>query len=141
MKCLGKCEGECLEWFIGNGDRGMPIYRLAEDLSPTHTAEECYRACDLLEGIGLIKNIGTASKIFKLSAPAMGDVAKRFFSTGGSESEELKGLRLALLEIRVEQKAAAEAAAQVTSKGGVVTEAQMNAAIEDRDAQRAKDKK
>lgn len=139
MKCLGKCEGDCLDWFIGSGDRGRPIYHLAEDLAPAHDAEECYRACQMLEGIGLIKNIGTSSKIYKLSAPAMGDVAKRFFSAAGSESQELKELRMQLLEIQLAQKEAAEsaeAAAQQSRSGGIVSKRQLDEAIAKRDAER-----
>lgn len=120
MKCLGVCENATLNYFMGAGDQGMCIYQIAEDLAPKHKAGEVSDACSVLEHIGLIRNIGTTTKVFKLSSPALGDVRKGFFNPkGGDVSKELLELRAQLMEIEENQITAAREAAALPPAGGL----------------------
>jgi len=119
MNCLSACESLVLNAFMAQGDKGCCIYTIAEDLAEDHKATACAAACDLLQQLGLIRNIGTTTAVYKLSAPAMGDVRKGYFSQGGSGSKELLALQKKLMELEIAQKKAAEDAAALESSGGL----------------------
>jgi len=121
MNCLSACQSLVLNAFMAQGDKGCCAYTIAEDLADDHKADEVVGSIDTLERLGLIRNFGTASPVYKLSASAMGDVRKGYFSQGGSGSKELLELQAKLVKLEIAQKTAAEAAAAKPAAGGLAS--------------------
>jgi len=119
MNCLSACASLVLNAFMAQGDKGCCAYTIAEDLADDHKAVDVAAAVDLLQQLGLIRNFGTATPVYKLSAAAMGDVRKGYFSQGGSGSKELLDLQAKLIKLEIAQKDAAEKAAQLEMTGGL----------------------
>jgi len=116
MNCLNECENDVLNVMLGNGDKYTPQYHCAESLSPTYKAGEVADAFATLLHLGLVRQSG---EVVKISAPAMGDVAKGYFNIIGNETPELLELQGRILEVERAHLEAVEKAAALPPAGGL----------------------
>lgn len=121
MKCLNACQLALLELCMGQGDAGVPLYRFAEEMAPKYDAGQTADACDCLLHLGLLKNIGTTTKVVKLSSCAVGDARAGFFTTFGESPAMLK-LQKQLVELEAKHDEAVWKAAMLAKSGGLVDE-------------------
>jgi len=115
MNCLNKCENDVLNIMLGNGDKYTPQYHCAEALSESFKAGEVADAFATLEHLGLVRVSG---EVVKISAPAMGDVAKGYFNNG-NETPELLELQKQLLELKIAHEKSVAEADKLEAKGGL----------------------
>jgi len=122
MKCLNLCQAATLQFFMGFSEKAIPLYRAAEELADEHTAADVCNACDTLERLGLLKNVGTNTKQLVLSSPCMGDIAAGYFNKGQNTSLQMLELQEQILQLQLDRDAAADkAAASGAGSGGVVS--------------------
>jgi len=118
MQCLGKSQNAVLDFFIKEGGKGVPLYRAAQDLAGTVNMRECVDACADLESLGLLRNIGTATKVLKLSAAGMGDVRGGYFSEHGQGGDGLAATQKKLQQLERKHDQAVERAAALEREVG-----------------------
>jgi len=118
MQCLDKCQNSVLDFFVKEGGKGVPLYRCAQDQAGTYNPGEVADACADLEHLGLLRNIGTAGKVLKLSASAVGDVRSGYFSQQGSGGDGLAAMQKKLLALEKKHEAAAENVDRLDRKVG-----------------------
>jgi len=122
MQCLDDSENAVLDFFLAKGDKGVPLYRCAQDLAGKVPVREVADACHQLEHLGLIRQISAArgGKVFKLSSSAVGDIRSGYFSETGHGGDGLAAMMLKLGALEEAHKAAvAKAAAHVPTGGQV----------------------
>jgi len=110
MQCLDKCENSVLEFFVKDGGKGVPLYRCAQAHAGTYKPGEIADACAVLEHLGVLRNIGTAGTVLKLSASAMGDVRTGYFSTTGPGGDGMAAMAEKLKALESKHEAAVEKA-------------------------------
>jgi len=108
MQCLEKSENAVLDFFLAKGDKGVPLYRCAQDLAGKVNMREVADACVNLEHLGLIREIGAkrSGKVYKLSSAAVGDIRSGYFAETGHGGDGLAAMMLKLEKLEVEHKAA-----------------------------------
>jgi len=124
MKCLNTCEAAALQFFMGWSEKAIPLYRAAEEMSGDHKASDICDACDTLERLGLLKNVGTNTKQLVISPPCMGDIAAGYFNKGSNTSLEMLELQQQIMQLQMDRDAAADKAAALPATGGLVTDAE-----------------
>lgn len=118
MQCLDKCENLVLEFFVKDGGKGVPLYRCAQAHAGKYKPGEIADACHVLEHLGLLRNIGTAGKILKLSSPAMGDVRTGYFSDQGAGGDGMVEMAKKLQALEAAHDAAVIKAANLEREVG-----------------------
>lgn len=118
MQCLDKCQNSVLDFFVKEGGKGVPLYRCAQDHAGQYNPGEIADACADLEHLGLLRNIGTAGKVLKLSASAVGDVRSGYFSESGSGGDGMLAMQKKLIELERKHEAAAQQAEELHAKVG-----------------------
>jgi len=118
MQCLDKCENSVLDFFVKDGGKGVPLYRCAQAHAGTYKPGEVADACAVLEHLGLLRNIGTAGTVLKLSASAMGDVRGGYFSDQGSGGDGMAAMQKKLAQLQAAHEAAVDKAANLERKVG-----------------------
>jgi len=117
MNCLNACQASTLQFFMGWSEKAIPLYRAAEELDGEYTADAVCDACDVLERLGLLKNVGTNTKQLVLSSPCMGDIAAGYFNKGQNTSIELLKLQEQIMQLQIDRDKNADDAA-LASAGG-----------------------
>jgi len=118
MQCLDKCQNHVLDFFIGEGDKGVPLYRCAQAAAGSFNVREIADACHELEELGLLRDIGTTTKVLKLSSAGLGDVRTGYFADQGQGGDGLAAMQTKLQNLERKHEEAVRDAAQLQREVG-----------------------